>query len=422
MIQSAPGPSASSALSHIAAGLTQRLGFQFAPQPEFAELASAYGHVLWRMQPAPAQVALEVVVLCDRASAPQDHLWQREHFLRLGAACDRLATPGTFGLVDRYRRFTVVEIGAGSQSPEDEARLRALRSDATGVTLVESAYVDAASGTVWSGAGLGANLANTVMMQAETPADWIRGMLAMPRVSGFAPPMPDAHPEGPPLFSANAIALSSFFASPLAGGVLVAWNLQRTRRVGAAVGTVVASFVFTTLFLLFAIYTDLPGAIYTGISIGCTLGLRAVAVKLFPATRNAASPWLAVLVCLGSVVAVVGLCVGIAFTIPESKVELGNGCSALYEGGATKEDAQKVGAYLVEKGHLAKDVQIRVAKPAGDIKIFIAVKDGAWNKPDVIAAFQDVASAVVKDVYPGKTVHVVLTSDFGVEQRTLTAH
>lgn len=417
----------SPALSHIAAGLTQRLGFQFAPQPEFASLASAFGHVLWRMHPAPSQVALEVIVLCDRGRAPQAYAWQREHFLQLGAQCNRLAPDGTIGLVDRYRRFTIVEIGAGPQSAEEEARLLSLRSDVNGVTIVESVYVDSVAGTLWSAAsraGFGANLASTVMLQVESPADWIRAMLATPQApaSGFVPPLyASLPPSGPALFTSRAIALSSFLASPFAGGLLVAWNLHRTKRAGAASLAVVASLLFALIFLLLAMYTNMPGGVYTGISIGGTVGLSALAAKLFPDTRNAASPWLAVLVSVCSLVGIFGFAIGIALVVPEPKVDLGNEMSAVYEDGATKEDAKRIGTYLSEHDYLAKGAQIRVGKQDGAIKISITVEEGSWDKAETVAAFQELASSVVRDLYPGKTVKVVLTNAFGLDKKTLTA-
>lgn len=239
-------------------------------------------------------------------------------------------------------------------------------------------------------------------------------------VSGFAPP-PAAPPSGPPLFSSNAIALTSFLASPLAGGLLLAWNLQKTKRAGAAALTALASTLFLLGFLALAIFTNLPSAVYTGISVGGAVGLRAAAVKMFPGPTNVASPWLAALVGVGSVIAIVMLAFGISLFAPESKVDLGNQVSAYYEDGASKEDATRLGRYLVDKGFLVKDADVRVARPhTNDVKISFVVSDGSWDKPDIVAQYQTMASEIATDVFAGKSLSIVLVSTMLVEKRTIS--
>jgi len=129
-------------------------------------------------------------------------------------------------------------------------------------------------------------------------------------------------------------------------------------------------------------------------------------------------------------VGVAGLVAALLLILPAAmewdalhKVDFGGGQRIAYDDDATEADAKKLGAYLREEGFFndeghAKDVSLK--KSGVKYSVSFVMGEGAWDKPNVVEAFQGVRDGIAGNVFPGSRVVVELCDDSFSAKKTLS--
>jgi hypothetical protein len=208
------------------------------------------------------------------------------------------------------------------------------------------------------------------------------------------------------LFDSTSIALATFLGSPVAGTGLIALNYRRLGKDRSAATAFVIGIAATGLALGFGSFIP-------------SYATSAVAVGLFVATWNASKSLQAATIGshvqhggrLGSrwVASGIGLCVlplivcsATAVLVAKgttSKIIIGNRDEVYYSGSATKRNAMQLGEALKNIGYFrdAGVVVLLSKKPPGASVTFV-VRDGAWNQPRMVSAFEEIGREVAPAV------------------------
>ena len=245
-----------------------------------------------------------------------------------------------------------------------------------------------------------------------------------------APPPSSPSPEPIPpytLFDPTSVGIAAFLGTPIAGTALMALNYRRVGKPRQALWTFVIGVTVTLLVLAFGYLV--PAAAST-----------VIAVTLFVATYNAAksmqatminqhlehggqlaSRWAAAGVGIGAMVLVLGgVFVVVYAQLYSTKIVMGSNDTIYYSGTATKQDAQSLGEKLKSIHYFTdKGASVFLAKNKNGTIISFAVKDGAWNQPNIVAAFEEIGREAAPSV-GGFPLTVRLVNDQKISMKELT--
>ena len=257
----------------------------------------------------------------------------------------------------------------------------------------------------------------------------------------YAPPVAEAPAPPPvvqapvaaptyPLYSPNFIGLAAFLGSPLAGCILMFLNYRRQGRsseawmalVGGGVGT---AFVMALAFVL-------PDAVGRLMPFALIIGIRAIAGReqaSYDAHLRAGGPkgsgWAAAGVGVASLVAILAVLLPLAIMTGMGtgpKVDFGSSQHITYEEGATKEEANQLGKFLVEIGFFngkgGKDVKL--THGAGGLVVSFVVGDGVWDDSKMVSAFGTIRHEISTKVYGGRPVTVELCDTMLEVKKTIS--
>ncbi len=227
-----------------------------------------------------------------------------------------------------------------------------------------------------------------------------------------APPVPT---PAYTLFDSLSVALATFLGTPIAGTILMAVNYRRLQEGGKAAAAVAIGVVATILAIVFG--NIIPGAFSTIIAVGLLLTIRSCAQSLQgPAVTQhvsqggtlgsrwaAAGVGIAVLAVLAG-----GVCaVLMARQLTRgSKVTIGAHDEVIYTSPATKAEAKMVGEKLKSIGYFTdKGVTVFLSKDQAGPVVSFTVKEGSWNKPEMVNAFEEIGSEMAP-LMGGDTIRV----------------
>jgi len=212
------------------------------------------------------------------------------------------------------------------------------------------------------------------------------------------------------LFDSSAVAIGTFFGTPVVGGAFMAANYRRLGQGGKAVLTFALATVITATVIFLG--WNLPQAASSIIAIALLVGMRQTAQVLQGAAvkthveRGGAlgSKWvafgwgLAVFVVLfGSIFAAVFLPTYMANSGP--KVVIGTKDDVYYSGTATKDDAQQLGNALKMSGYFSDiGADVLLSKEPGGTEVSFIVKEGIWNQPAMVASFEEFGRQIAPSV------------------------
>lgn len=234
--------------------------------------------------------------------------------------------------------------------------------------------------------------------------------------------MPESEPAPQPpvpsytLFDASSVTIATLLGAPVAGAILMAVNY---RRLGKEVNAAVAFLIGLAVTILAMIGGNLiPASGLYAIPIVLLVVMRSIAQNLQgPAVQQhvtsggkLGSRWIAVGIGVGALTVILGG-LFLLFTIQQvvttsgSKVTIGANDVVFYSGSATKEDAQVLGDKLKKIGYFSdRGVTVLISKDKGDTVVSFAVKEGAWDRPEMVAAFEEIGRQIAPSVggYPIK--------------------
>ncbi len=390
-------------------------GYRRLAADELAELSPHVSMVLERhdLQGAPA----DVLVVVDRtdpdalaSAADGPHRSPR----RLPALSLPMAALRRFvehlklrrSFTNPLRRVTVLELGEGPISPADESRLAAYRTPAAGTTYVGALYLDVAARTVWSND----EARSAGLPQCEDPARIVA------RAAGGAA-LERAFVAAPALFGPRAIAFTSFWGSPFAGALLLAWNFHKTRRTKVGLAILAATAV------VLAVVIALPTGQHAGLAVGVLVNFgfmflfSTVAGKLFGDPLRKPSVAYPIIVTVASWVLLFGGAIGgtimwDAATV--STVQTAGGAAVLVERGASIEEAKALGAAHEARKVLGPGADVRFAKTdEGRVMRLTLAEGGAHKKPEIRAFYQALAGALSTDLFHGEPFEIVFLDKWG---------
>ena len=198
------------------------------------------------------------------------------------------------------------------------------------------------------------------------------------------------------LFDSRAVALATFFGTPVAGGILMAINYSRLGNTGKAVTALILSLLATGA-LIFVGF-KIPQGASTIIAVGVMFAMKAIAKSLqgYDVTVHVekggklGSMWTAFWIGLIVLAVLFGLVfLGIYMNDRLPSVVIGSKDEVFYSGTATKQDAQTLGDKLKESGYFSdKGADVVLAKGTDGTSISFIVKEGSWNQIDTVEQFE----------------------------------
>jgi hypothetical protein len=212
------------------------------------------------------------------------------------------------------------------------------------------------------------------------------------------------------LYDARAVALATFFGTPIAGGILLALNYRRLGWPARAVNAVVLTVIGTGLVIL--IGWKIPQGLSTFIALGLMFAMKGLAKSLqgHAITEHVESGgalgsmwrafWLG-LVVLVVLFGTVVLAVYLKDRLP--RVVIGSKDGVYYSGSATKEEAQSLGNALKTSGYFSdKGVDVVLDKGKDGTSVSFVVKEGAWNNIASVEQFEIIGQQIAPAIggYP----------------------
>ena len=216
------------------------------------------------------------------------------------------------------------------------------------------------------------------------------------------PNLPTTSPPPYSLFDHRAVGVATFFGSPLAGSILMALNYRRIGIAGAAARILVAGIVLTGL--LVALGRAVPSGASTilgpAVLAGVVYGAKALQGDFVEQhTRSGGrlvSRWAAFGIGLAVLVPIViGTFAYLRVATPSTKVVIGTKDLVYYSGDAREQDAAALGQALRSDGFFQnKGASALVSKAKGAFTVSFVVKDGFWEDPKHIAAFEELGRQI----------------------------
>jgi len=238
-----------------------------------------------------------------------------------------------------------------------------------------------------------------------------------PRVGdSYTSPTPEyeqaPQPPVPPytLFDASSVTIATLLGAPIAGAILMAVNY---RRLGKEVNAAVVFLSGLAVTILAMVSANLiPASALYAVPIVLLVVMRSIAQSLQgPAVQQHVSSggklgsrWIAFGVGMAALVAIFGALFILFFiqqvsTISSSKVTIGANDVVYFYGSATKEDAQGLGDKLKNVGYFTgKGFTVLLTKGKGGTVVSFAVKEGIWDSPRMVSAFEEIGREVTPTV------------------------
>jgi hypothetical protein len=208
------------------------------------------------------------------------------------------------------------------------------------------------------------------------------------------------------LFDSASVALATFFGTPVAGATLMAVNDKRTGRAGRGVATVLVVLLVTALVIFLG--WNIPQGFSSVIAVVLIIAMQRIAARMQGASVSdhqqrggrLASKWAAFGVGMAYLTAIFAV-VFVAVFIPTYKIDhgpkvvIGAKDEVFYTGAATQADAKALGETLKASGYFADNgVTVLLDKQANGAIVSFVVKEGIWDKPDMIASFDEMGREV----------------------------
>ena len=204
------------------------------------------------------------------------------------------------------------------------------------------------------------------------------------------------------LFNGASVFVAAFLGSPVAGASLVAINYRRLGETRKAIAAVVIGVAVTALAV--ALATFIPAGASTAVALALALATRSAAqLAQGKAVEHhireggmLSSKWAAAGVGVAFIVVIFGAIFLFEFAREQStKVVIGSKDEVYYSGSATKQDARSLGEALKSTGYFRdRGVTVLLSKNEKDTVISFVVKDGVWNQPDMVAAFEEIGREI----------------------------
>ena len=249
----------------------------------------------------------------------------------------------------------------------------------------------------------------------------------LPPTNPYAPPV--AEPPAPPrpLYNVGHIVLATFLGSPLAGAILMALNYRRLNPPLMVVTLLLGALATVVVMAIAFVVPDnfpnmvIPGA-YTGGMAAVASATQGQAIKQAAAAGEAkASGWRAAGVGVATIVPVLVLTLGVAMLLPEDKVTFGpdHEQEIYLEGGATEQDARKLDSALREAGFFGdQPASVYLKKEQSGWLVTVVLVDGAWDEPDTVAFFRELADELTATLGSGR-VRIALANEYLMVKKTL---
>ncbi len=211
------------------------------------------------------------------------------------------------------------------------------------------------------------------------------------------------------LFDSVAVAIATLLGSPIAGTTVMAVNYHRLKSAGKGVAAVALGLVATLLAIFFG--NKIPYFLSLTIAIGLLLLTKSLAQVLQGADVSdhvnrggkLGSRWAAAGIGVAGLIVIFGVVflvmygrdIGSDKQNEKAKVIIGAKDTVYYTGSATKEDAQALGNHLKDIGYFTdRGVTVFLSKKNEDSVVSFVVKDGVWNDPDTVTAFQQIGGSL----------------------------
>jgi len=238
------------------------------------------------------------------------------------------------------------------------------------------------------------------------------------------------YPQGTPpsyrLYDSGAVALATFFGTPLAGALLMAMNYNRLGKSGQAMLAMIVGAIVTLLLMVIGWRSTQVSGVLSIVVLVATWQL-AKAVQGNDLAAHVArggqlgSKGAAFGLAVATLAVLVGLVVLAAYEIQNhNSVTIGTKDQVFYSGTATKADATALGNALKSGGYFQdRGVTVLLNKGTNGTVISYVVQDGAWNQAGILASFELITWQVASAVggYPVR-VHLV-NSNKDVEKTTV---
>jgi hypothetical protein len=260
----------------------------------------------------------------------------------------------------------------------------------------------------------------TIMPMSEDPNVTPAPPVSPPAQSDAGP---NAFPHAPVrqyrLFKPTAISLATFLGSPIAGSIVMAINYKRMGRKSTAGKAVALGFLGTVA--LGALASVLPAgfpAIVPAIAGLAVMGTLAKALQEdefrahVAAGGAVASNWRAAGVAVVVSISLLVMIFAGVFLLDtredflfdaredDHRVEFANRQTVVYSGLATESDARTLGTSLQEAGFFGEKKNAKtvlLSRNQSQVVVAFVVQEGAWDKPDVQAAFKTLAGKAARD-------------------------
>jgi hypothetical protein len=228
------------------------------------------------------------------------------------------------------------------------------------------------------------------------------------------------------LHPVRGVVWAAVLGGPLAAGIVLAINYARMRRRTAAWWVGIMGVAATLVFFAAGfVAPDVPNSIFLLVQlVGVYMlanALQGNRIRSHSRQRGEiASAWQAV--GIGAVCGVVLLVLifGVVYALeasPGTVVRFGDD-EIYYLGDATEEDARKLGEFLKEAGFFrGEGVTVTLEITSGRYTVSFVLVDGAWNEPDTVATFRELAQGLPASVCP-RPLTVQLCDDHLVPHKT----
>jgi hypothetical protein len=220
------------------------------------------------------------------------------------------------------------------------------------------------------------------------------------------------------LFDSTSVGIATFLGTTVAGATLMAINYRRLGKGSNAIVAFVGGVAALGLVVGFGYL--IPSYASTGVGVGLVLAMREIAKSLQGKAveehvrdgGELGSRWIA----SGIGLAWLAIAATVFFLfvyghVAKSKVVIGSKDEVYYSGSATKADATSLGGALKTLGYFRDDgTTVLLSKDKDGTIVSFVVKDGIWNRPEMIAGFEEIGREVAPSAggFPLK-VHLVNT-------------
>lgn len=300
-------------------------------------------------------------------------------------------------------RVTVVEV-APALAADRKRELVGMTSPETGPILLHAMHLDTTTNKLWSNEGSSAH--RLARRGVDDPVTWLTGLTGAGDVQVRRR---KNAPEPPALVASTPILVASLLVTPVAGALLLAWNLAKTRQRTLGVGVVGLCIVL--LAVAAAIPLSPTGARACGIGLTASLAfalMRQANAWFNPPVRRPTFARLAAVAMLGFALGM-GTWIGVVLLTvqKETPVTLSHGGRLLVAGDADLATAQRLGDKMEEWGFLGegKEAIYRVDGHVHEVRMIPA--PGAEKDSDIVRVVQKQVSRLNKMLPEGERARIV---------------